>query len=98
MEVWSAIDAPLVFNLLRVNNERTRLVVTVTLLVTGSLATQERCATLLRRLLYCYAAILSASSLLEAAIGLVSLRGGILDIEPRRNIKYIVYVRLSEYI
>uniref|UniRef100_A0A0A9W875 Diacylglycerol lipase-alpha n=1 Tax=Lygus hesperus TaxID=30085 RepID=A0A0A9W875_LYGHE len=71
------------------------LVVTITLLVTGGLSTQERCATLLRRLLYCYAAILGASCLLEAAIGLVSLRGGILEVEPRRNIKYIVYVRLS---
>nr|XP_014281605.2 sn1-specific diacylglycerol lipase alpha [Halyomorpha halys] len=75
------------------DTSRCRLVVLVTVLVVGDFA--QPCAALLW--IYCsaYAAILAASLFLDATLSLCALRGGILDTEPRKHVKYVIYIRLG---
>ena len=43
-----------------------------------------------------YLVILSLCLVLEAVIACVSLRGGILDSEPRNSMQYLLYARLRK--
>lgn len=69
------------------------LIVLVTVLVVGNFQTE--CASLLRIYCLAYLVILVSSLVLEAALSLVSLRGSILDTEPRKHVRYIIYLRLG---
>uniref|UniRef100_T1H985 Diacylglycerol lipase-alpha n=1 Tax=Rhodnius prolixus TaxID=13249 RepID=T1H985_RHOPR len=71
-----------------------RFVVLVTVLSVGDFSPTERCATLLWEYCVCYSAILLASMVLDVVLSVAAMRGGILDTEPRRHVKYIIYIRL----
>ncbi|XP_046683149.1 diacylglycerol lipase-alpha isoform X1 [Homalodisca vitripennis] len=54
-----------------------------------------RCVSLLWQHCLGYAAILVASAFLDLMISMVAMRGGILDVEARAPMKYLIYIRLA---
>ena len=57
-----------------------------------------RCVALLWEHILGYLAILAGSLLVEFFISVVAMRGSILDTEARSPMRYLLYIRLGEYI
>ena len=57
---------------------------------------EEVCASNLKKHCLGYTGILSICALLEGVIAWVSMRGNILDTDPRRSMQYLLYSRLGE--
>lgn len=55
-----------------------------------------RCVSLLWQHCVGYAAILISSAMLDLMISMVAMRGGILDVDARAPMKYLIYVRLGK--
>jgi sn1-specific diacylglycerol lipase len=73
-----------------------RAVVVVVLLTNQSLWGSEKCAYLLRVHLFVYLGMLCSSMFLELGIGIIAMRGSILDTEPRAPMQYFIYSRMGE--
>lgn len=55
------------------------------------------CSKELKDLVLGYIVILLACILIESVVTLVSVRGSILDTQPRFSMQYLLYVRIGEY-
>ncbi|KAG8335368.1 hypothetical protein J6590_069652 [Homalodisca vitripennis] len=72
-----------------------RFVVLVLVLLLVDFDRSIRCVSLLWQHCLGYAAILVASAFLDLMISMVAMRGGILDVEARAPMKYLIYIRLG---
>lgn len=55
-----------------------------------------RCVTLLWQHSLGYAVILLGSAIVDLMISAAAMRGGILEVEARTPVKYLIYVRLGK--
>lgn len=73
-----------------------RAVIVVVLLTNQSIWCSEECAYLLRVHLFVYLGMLLISMFLELGIAIISMRGSILEVEPRAPMQHFIYSRMGE--
>ncbi|XP_054279844.1 diacylglycerol lipase-alpha isoform X2 [Macrosteles quadrilineatus] len=71
------------------------LVVITVVLVLADFDRSIRCVWLLWQYCLGYAGILVCSAFLDLMISMVAMRGGILDVDARAPMRYLIYIRLS---
>ena len=65
-------------------------------IILGVVDFDETCSHALREHVLGYLVILSVCVVLEATIAIISMRGSILDTEPRVSMQYLLYTRLGK--
>lgn len=54
------------------------------------------CVSLLWQYSIGYSGVLAGSAMLDLMISIVAMRGGILDVEARQPMRYLIYIRLGK--
>lgn len=74
-----------------------RLLVLTVVLTLVEFDRSIRCVSLLWQHCVAYAVILITSAMMDFVISCVAMRGGILDVDARAPMKYLVYARVGKY-